>query len=932
MNSSVPGMRLCGLSVIWVLLGGTLAMLAPRWAFVPAQDVLVWIPIGLSMALIVLNAGASLRILARTGSALATLPLTLVQLFLFTLLFYQIGSHLGVEHYELESAPQWWHWLQFTAVHTFRAADLLDTLQAYGWQMQAIRAASVLTAGCVIGLHLMVSIFVVGFLVIGAGSLFRWWRAELEQRGVEIWRVFGIVAMLWLLVWIVSVGYLRPWNRVDITWWWIDNFLRVIDFPDLMEAFQVRLHQIPTGKWEGTLALVLRLIIVVLVSNLIARWTPRFRLRYLGGLGLTHDQLRAMERIRSRQSEAIRVAARKRLRTITENAVPARRVLRRVLILLSVVCVGEFLIGLITLPMRERGTIHLLRNATDSDSREAALALAAIQRLGPEAEEVIAPLAEYAWSADSDRPRAIWTTLGFMGPNALTPLSEGLRGEDEQESLVALNALEQVGPRAAPELVQAITSPHPQVRQAAERSLTSLGTRAVQPLLDFATEETAVLHLEWVVRLERNWHLRSTDNPSAASLLDQLRSNADEHASISSWFSKSKSTHELIEELGHATDPQLRTAAALELGDRPTSGQVIVPALIEGLNDKHSEVQFAVIEALKDLGSEAALAIPALIEFAETGNREGRLTALETIVWIGPPPPDTIAPLIASLADEDDGIRGAARQALRRGGTPVVPLLIECLDDSDPMVREGIGWVLGEIWPVTQETMPALQRLLDDDQPADRASAASALGTIGETAIPTLIQSLQSRYPDVRQLGAKQLGRIGFPAEEAIPALIQCLEDREGIVRGEAAFALSQMGPAARVAIPPIIPLLADQDTDVRRWAANAVGNFGPAAREATPLLLELLQDESATVRASASKALGLIGPPTDPIVAALTGLLQDEDPSVRYWVVWTLAQFGPAAEESIPDLIRLRNDPDLSIRLEVHSALQRIDPTRKYR
>jgi len=113
------------------------------------------------------NLWASLRILGRTGRALAALPLTLLQIILFTLFFYQIAWHRGAEHFVCERAPGFLDWAALVAVHAVRAGDLVDGIEAYGLNLQTVHNASHLTAWALILYHVVIDLFILRLLMAG---------------------------------------------------------------------------------------------------------------------------------------------------------------------------------------------------------------------------------------------------------------------------------------------------------------------------------------------------------------------------------------------------------------------------------------------------------------------------------------------------------------------------------------------------------------------------------------------------------------------------------------------------------------------------------------------------------------------------------------------------------------------------------------------
>ena len=139
-------------------------------------------------------------------------------------------------------------------------------------------------------------------------------------------------------------------------------------------------------------------------------------------------------------------------------------------------------------------------------------------------------------------------------------------------------------------------------------------------------------------------------------------------------------------------------AACLELAD---IGLPAVPALIEALKHKVSDVKSNAAKALGLIGPAAKDAIPNLIVNLHDKNDEVREFSVIAIGEIGPSAKDAVPALIeAFLNDEDSWIRSEAKEAL------------------------------GYIGPAAKEAIPALNKLLDDENPDVREAAKEAIKKI----------------------------------------------------------------------------------------------------------------------------------------------------------------------------------------------------------
>jgi HEAT repeat protein len=271
-------------------------------------------------------------------------------------------------------------------------------------------------------------------------------------------------------------------------------------------------------------------------------------------------------------------------------------------------------------------------------------------------------------------------------------------------------------------------------------------------------------------------------------------------------------------------------------------GSSAVQALTQILKDKDPEVCSASAQALGLMGSEASLAVSALIEGFKNKNMLPlvRSNFAKALGLIGPRDKAVISILIEASKDENFLVKSAAKAALEKikkeAGTtlietshqakPNISTLIEALVYKDSYIRSDAAEALGEIGHKAKSAIPVLTQTLKDEDRDLRLSAAKALLKIDpeiEDSIPYLIWRLRDEaqsYPTT----LKKLVEFG---SQAVPALIEALEDRDDHLRCAAAKALGEIGPEAKLAIPALIKALEDENFHVRLDAAEALGEIG---------------------------------------------------------------------------------------------------------
>ena len=218
-------------------------------------------------------------------------------------------------------------------------------------------------------------------------------------------------------------------------------------------------------------------------------------------------------------------------------------------------------------------------------------------------------------------------------------------------------------------------------------------------------------------------------------------------------------------------------------------------------------------------------------------------------------------PVLAYLIHAENlKARELAVQALGRievdDSRRVGQLLVNALDDADPIVRHVAAKSLVQIGPQYPEAIPALVKQFPDPE---MIRAVSAYGEVAADAVPALISLLKSDDMTVRWNAARTLGKIGPAAVSAVPALVADLKHEDEFVREHAAEALGDIGPPAAESVPDLVAVFNDPAWKVRRDAVRSLGNMGPAANKALPEIQKLKQDPQKEVQEAATKAERLV-------------------------------------------------------------------------
>ncbi len=198
------------------------------------------------------------------------------------------------------------------------------------------------------------------------------------------------------------------------------------------------------------------------------------------------------------------------------------------------------------------------------------------------------------------------------------------------------------------------------------------------------------------------------------------------------------------------------------------------------------------------------------------------------------------------LFDEDECVRINTAYALA-GDTTSVPLLV------DAMRRETLAAI--------EETTATTADNAHGTNPTPGA-AARALSTMGAPVVPALLEVLEDNHWWIRAMAADVLARMGPEARAAVSGLVGRVADDHWWVRRNALEALRSMGADSEDVLPAVFRAVADPDYRVRRNAALVLCNLGEAGDPAVDDLIDVLGDENRYNRFYAGMALRRIGTP----------------------------------------------------------------------
>lgn len=411
--------------------------------------VIVFVPDGakaqvafwVTVCLIAANAVLSFRTLTHERRVL--MGLSCAQIALFGLLNHQLHGAFDVEHYWCDREPRFYDWIEFTIAHVFRAADVLDALDAYGIPIQVITHNSVTSGLLLVAMHLTVDVFLLGLLL---RWLSQWWQERERQTYLERGRRdFGwmLASLACYFVFAICLP-LKPW---DWLLWPIDNLLRLFDVGDLFQIFGWQLHRVEGNYGARAAGLVFRLVA--------GFWTARLviyvRMTMMRTWGLSIEEL--TELLDDPDSRVRRGAA----------------------------------MGLGQSGMQAQPAVEALSQALrDFDPEVRLEAAKALGQIGPPARRTLEGLTEAIWLGSLEMRLASIEALGAMGPDARSAvhaLVTLLKVGDALTCDAVRRALERIAPAVYDRLDEIEEKPSPQkLRKLSRRDYWKKSLKAAQSL------------------------------------------------------------------------------------------------------------------------------------------------------------------------------------------------------------------------------------------------------------------------------------------------------------------------------------------------------------------------------------------------------------------------------------------------------------------
>jgi HEAT repeat protein len=204
----------------------------------------------------------------------------------------------------------------------------------------------------------------------------------------------------------------------------------------------------------------------------------------------------------------------------------------------------------------------------------------------------------------------------------------------------------------------------------------------------------------------------------------------------------------------------VRLNTGIAFRDIQPVSRAAIPVLIQCLNSRDGDAEWFSVQALGNIGAEAAAAVPAL-----------KLRLKREVV---------------------ERVEAAwALWQIEHNAAEVLPIFEEALDR-----KHRVPWLvmryLAPMGSAAGHAVPLIEAVAEEEReyhPRVRSQALQALAQISTNTVPFLVKHLKNRDPGIRVSAAVALGNIGPTAAASVASLEALLQDQRGrifIHRGKA--------------------------------------------------------------------------------------------------------------------------------------------------
>ncbi|KAM0424167.1 hypothetical protein ACHAPT_010536 [Fusarium lateritium] len=361
----------------------------------------------------------------------------------------------------------------------------------------------------------------------------------------------------------------------------------------------------------------------------------------------------------------------------------------------------------------------------------------------------------------------------------------------------------------------------------------------------------------------------------------------------------------------------------------------VLAAVVQRLDDEHSNVRKAALEVLQKQSSLSDEILTAVVQRLDDKGSDIQWAAREVLRQQSSLSDDILTVVIQQLNDEDWHVRQTALEVLQRQSSlsdEILTAVVQRLNDEDWHVRGAALGVLqkqsslfNEI--LSDEILAAIVQRLDDEHWGVRQTALEVLqkqSSLSDEILTAVIQRLNNEDWHVRQTALEVLQRQSSLSDEILTAVVQRLNDEDWHVREAALRVLQKQSSLSDKILTAVVQRLGDKRWHVRRAAQDVLQRQWGLSNENLTAVVQRLDNEDSGVRQTALEVLQKQSSLSDEILIAVIQRLNDEHWHVREAALRVLQKQSSLSDEILTAVVQRLNDEDWHVREAALRVLQK--------